>query len=227
MNAPKVSVILPLSERPVNLQRAVSSVLRQNMADLELLVVDAGNDAGIRSVVESCAAGDPRVRYLRSHGGASQACATGLQAARAPWVALQRDGDEWLLDRLVRQLDCAAKHGEDCQMIAGRLLQYMPVARTRMRDWRMPTGGGRLTLNEDTADVAALLQSAMIRRAALEGVGAFDPQAHAAQDSEWCRQLLGRGAAVAAHACVTVTYVSSGIELPNPTLEWLRKAVKR
>ena len=62
---PTVSVIMPAYNAERYLHSAVESVLRQSLADLELLIVDDGSSDGTVAVAQGYAARDPRVRVLR------------------------------------------------------------------------------------------------------------------------------------------------------------------
>lgn len=231
MNAiPRVSVILPITTAPQNLNRAIASVLKQNMPELELIVVATENSGyGVEEAVAGFAATDLRVQFVRSEStDPVRASVLGLSMARAPWLAFQRDGDEWLVDRLSRQLAGAEKQGDNCYLITGRLLQYMPVAKTHMRYWRTAADSERLDPAVEIPDFPALLQATLIRRSALVTTGAaFDPQGIAPENFEWIRRLIAQGCAAAIPSSVAVTYVSSGITMPNPLTQWFRDTFNR
>lgn len=227
---PKVSVILTVPRAPQNLKRAIASVLKQSMSDLELIVVGTANSGyGAEEIVAEFSGADSRVRYARSESDdPAQASALALNMASAPWVAFQRDGDEWLLGRLASQLAYAGRQGDHCYIVVGRLLQYMPVARTHMRYWHAAADSGRLDQAMEISDFPVLLQAALIRRSALVNTGAmFDPQGSAPENFEWCRRVIAQGGAAASNDCVAVTYVSSGIKKPNHYIELFRQALKR
>jgi glycosyltransferase involved in cell wall biosynthesis len=105
MPAPTVSVILPTFNRAALLPRAINSVLFQTFSDLELIVVDDGSKDETAEVVAGIK--DPRVVYYRrSHnGGVSAARNSGLAIARGAYVAFQDSDDEWLPDKLQRQVE--------------------------------------------------------------------------------------------------------------------------
>lgn len=101
---PLVSAIVPTRNRADLVVVAVRSVLAQTMADLEVVVVVDGPDVA----TEQALAGldDPRVRVLvlPQPQGASAARNAGVDAATGEWVAFLDDDDEWLPQRLERQL---------------------------------------------------------------------------------------------------------------------------
>lgn len=104
---PQVSVVIPTFGRPELLTRAVRSVLAQTMSDLEVIVVNDGVDPPTIAALE--AIGDPRLRWI-AHGqqrGAGQTRDTGADAALGEWVAFLDDDDEWLPEKLEKQLAVA------------------------------------------------------------------------------------------------------------------------
>jgi glycosyltransferase involved in cell wall biosynthesis len=101
---PRVSAVIPTFGRPALLKRAVETVLAQTMADLELIVVIDGHDPKTLDYVQGVT--DPRVRYIAhdQQRGPGQARDTGAVAAKSEWVAFLDDDDEWLPQKLERQL---------------------------------------------------------------------------------------------------------------------------
>jgi glycosyltransferase involved in cell wall biosynthesis len=108
-----VSVVLPTFNREQTLARAVASVLNQSYRDLELIVVDDGSTDRTAEVMAGF--DDPRLRYLRleKNGGASRARNAGLRAAKGEFIAFQDSDDEWLVDKLARQLELARSAGPE------------------------------------------------------------------------------------------------------------------
>lgn len=101
---PTVSVILPTYNRAHVVGRAIRSVLEQTYEDFELIVVDDGSTDGTEEVVRSF--DDPRIRYIRhaqNRGGAA-ARNTGIRAARGEYIAFQDSDDEWLPEKLEKQM---------------------------------------------------------------------------------------------------------------------------
>lgn len=104
---PQVSVVVPTFGRPELVTRAVGGVLAQTMGDLELIVVIDGDDPATVAALRSF--DDARLRWISHTGkrGAGQARDTGADAARGQWVAFLDDDDEWLPEKLERQLAVA------------------------------------------------------------------------------------------------------------------------
>ncbi|MBU2549592.1 MAG: glycosyltransferase [Proteobacteria bacterium] len=110
---PEVSVILPTRNRPLDLGRAVRSVLAQSLENWELLVINDGG-VDVKPIVESFQ--DHRVFYfhLPQNRGKAHALNLGLLEARGEYVAYLDDDDEWYpshLETLARALARAPEIG--------------------------------------------------------------------------------------------------------------------
>lgn len=117
-----VSVIVPTFNRAATLLRALNSVAVQTYREWELLVVDDGSTDGTAEVVrqwlENRNLAD-RARLLPplENQGVSRARNRGAEAARGEWLAFLDSDDEWLPDRLERQMPLTKQfkiiHGEE------------------------------------------------------------------------------------------------------------------
>ena len=88
----RLSVIVPTFDYGHFLAACLRSVLRQNVADLEVLVIDDGSQDDTASVVAGC----PAVRYVYQHNqGLSGARNTGMQKSSGEYL-LFLDADDLL-----------------------------------------------------------------------------------------------------------------------------------
>lgn len=99
MSAPRFSVVIPLHEKALHIDRALESVLGQRCASFEVLVVDDGStDGGPEKVA---ARNDARVRLLRqANAGVAAARNAGIAAARGEYIAFLDADDVWHPDFL-------------------------------------------------------------------------------------------------------------------------------
>jgi glycosyltransferase involved in cell wall biosynthesis len=105
----KVSVVIPLYNKAPYICRALSSVLRQTVQDIECIVVDDGSTDGGGDLVLKM--GDPRIRLERqANGGVSQARNKGIELARHPLIAFLDADDEWLPEFLEASLKMHQEH---------------------------------------------------------------------------------------------------------------------
>src|SRR5450830_1292193 len=101
-DAPLVSVILPAYNAQATIGQAVNSVLQQDYANLELLVIDDGSTDG---TVKHPALQDPRIRILQQqNAGPAAARNLGLKHARADLITFIDADDLWLPDKLTAQV---------------------------------------------------------------------------------------------------------------------------
>ena len=110
---PQVSVVIPTKGRPALVRRAVDSVLGQTFQDVEVIVVVDGHDPETEAVLSAIV--DPRLQIIvnPSSLGGSMARNAGADAARAEWLAFLDDDDEWLPEKLEKQLEFARAHLAD------------------------------------------------------------------------------------------------------------------
>lgn len=103
---PKVSIIIPAYNCASFIDRTVKSVQRQTVNDWELLIVDDGSTDGSRSVIESLAKKDVRVRYIyqENSGAPARPKNVGIKLAKGEYVAFLDHDDEWLPEKLEKQL---------------------------------------------------------------------------------------------------------------------------
>lgn len=98
---PQVSIVIATRDRPELLDRAIRSILRQTLQEIEIIAVDDGSplDAAKRCAAAVTAL-DPRVSFhIASQApaparGISQARNFGLSLARAPYTVFFDDDDE-------------------------------------------------------------------------------------------------------------------------------------
>jgi glycosyltransferase involved in cell wall biosynthesis len=87
--------------------RAVNSVLGQTVSDIEIIVVVDGPDPETVAALEAIASPRLRVLALPIQGGGARARNKGVQAATGEWIAFLDDDDEWVPEKLERQLSAA------------------------------------------------------------------------------------------------------------------------
>ena len=170
---PIVSVILPVRDGERYLDEAVRSVLGQELAELELVIVDDGSTDSTPRI----AASYPAARYLRLEPcGVSAARNAGVQASRGEYLAFLDADDVWHPAKLRSQVDILRRHAEigyvTCQ--AELFLQ---------KGCERPAS---LKPELFSSPQPALIPSALcVRRSVFERVGPFDPRLALSEDTDW------------------------------------------
>ena len=119
---PRVSVVIPTYNRAGTVGRAIASALAQTDQDREIIVVDDGSTDATAAVVARL--GDA-VRYVRQENrGVAAARNRGIREARGAYVAFLDSDDEWLPEKLDRQVTVLER--EPLQRLArdGELVVY-------------------------------------------------------------------------------------------------------
>ena len=182
---PKVSVVIPVFNRPAAVRRAIESVLAQTCQDFEIIVVDDGSTDETPAAVAGLA--DPRmtvIRHERNRGG-SAARNTGIQAGSAPYVAFLDSDDEWLQSKLERQLEVFDRAEEEVGLVYtgaedifadGSVTRYIPRRQVDLAHALL------------TSNVVGGMSVGMVRRSVLDSLGGFDESLPASQDLDlWLR----------------------------------------
>lgn len=110
---PSISVVIPAFNRQNTISYCLESVLAQTYKDIEVIIVDDCSTDSTVSIVSGHP--DPRVRcvVLEKHSGAQAARNRGILEAKFDWIAFQDSDDEWLPDKLEKQVAVLAKADYD------------------------------------------------------------------------------------------------------------------
>ncbi|WP_242622598.1 glycosyltransferase family 2 protein [Lachnoclostridium sp. Marseille-P6806] len=104
MEAPLISVVIPVYNSEAFLRRSVGSVQRQSYERLEILLVDDGSADGSYALMRSMAEADERIRiFHKENGGASSARNLGVAKARGDLIGFV-DSDDWIEPDMIESL---------------------------------------------------------------------------------------------------------------------------
>lgn len=199
-SAPRFSVVIPSHQGAALLPRALESVLRQDLAALELIVVDDGSTDGTEAVPERY--DDPRLRWIRQpHRGVSAARNRGAAEARAPWLVFLDSDDEALPGWLAR-FDTAARAGTGLVTAGCLLLEGEAEEPEPQRPEPRPELGGLPGL--------LLAGTFAVQRHLFESSGGYDEELHFAENTDLLIRLVElctrRGLAVVATSEPGIVY---------------------
>jgi glycosyltransferase involved in cell wall biosynthesis len=126
----RVSVVIPTRGRPELVRRAVESVFDQTHRDLEVIVVIDGPDSATEATLRQFA--DPRFRVLTLAvpQGGSAARNAGVAASTGQWVAFLDDDDEWLPEKISRQIAAAEASTAADPVVVTRLIARKTAGET-------------------------------------------------------------------------------------------------
>lgn len=180
---PLVSVVIPAYNPRDLLRRSLESVLSQTVHDVECIVVDDGSPEDI-SWVERVP--DPRVVLVRQpNRGVSVARNVGSLRARSEFLAFLDQDDEWLPQKLERQLESAEAVDASFSYTA---FDWVLPSRTVDGTYRVP-----VTYHGLLRDQHVCLSSLLVRRDAYWAVGGHDPLLSQMQDYDLFLRLSMAG----------------------------------
>ncbi len=105
MNAPKISVIMPVFNSRKYVDKAIISILNQDFADFEFLIFDDGSSDGSLKRLDYFAARDPRIKvFRRTHGGLTRLLNEGIELAKGELIARMDSDDIAAPNRFSMQL---------------------------------------------------------------------------------------------------------------------------
>jgi glycosyltransferase involved in cell wall biosynthesis len=183
---PTVSVVIPSYDRAHTLPRAIKSVRAQTYKDWELIVVDDGsNDETERTMKGN---DDPRIRYLRHdrNFGAARARNTGIDNASGTYVAFLDSDDEWLPNKLTKDVSTFELRGKDIGLVYCGAFVFDD--QQRALETTEPRLEGRIFSDLLGHDFIDSCSKVTVRTDVLRFLGGFDPALPSQQDWDlWLR----------------------------------------
>lgn len=216
---PTVSALVPVWNGSEFLAEALDSILVQEPAVDEVVVIDDGSTDGSGDVARGFG---PRVRCVRrEHAGLAATRNAAVHEACGDLVAFLDADDLWPRGRLAGLLR-ALEENPACGIAQGRLQRMV-------RDQR--TAGWELV---DESWRAPNVATALIRRSVFAAVGPFDEGVAGADDVDWLLRAKEGGVREAHVEEVTLLYRRHGGNMTNDVaadqarlLRVLGRAVKR
>lgn len=169
---PLVTAVVTTFDRPGMAKRAVQSVLAQTYEPVEVVVVEDGSRNGIdRWLVEMKL---QRVRYFRHERNRGLAATrnTGIKNAQGAYIAFLDDDDEWLPEKLARQVNQLRREGDSCGVVYCGALLLSEEGEVVGQNRPKLCGDIRSAIREK--GLFTVPSSCVFRRAALDRVGGYD-----------------------------------------------------
>lgn len=186
-----ISVVIPTCDRPDLLGRALASVMGQSRPAHEIIVVDNG-----RCPVTPERMPDPVILLsLPPRVGASRARNAGAEQARGDYVAFLDDDDAWMPDYLEKMAEAIEADSRPPDMLIARMDEIIG-------------GEGHVKHSLDCLNQAVSViltdnlgfsgQNTVVRKAAFDEVGGYDPELITAEDRALAVDFLLHGKHLAA-----------------------------
>ena len=195
MSVPSVSCVITSYRRDKKtVKRALDSILSQTFTDYEIIIVDDNRGEGsavLSGEIKTLEETDERIRVIKTEGGhgAQHARNTGIRHSAGRYVAFLDDDDEWLPEKLEKQVRTLEERPECamCYTDGYRVNEKNAPGKRELihASFFNPNLTFRELLHEDRIGSTS---QAMIRRSVFDRVGYFDTDMPARQDYEmWLR----------------------------------------
>ncbi len=203
---------MPTRNRAGFVHRAIRSVLAQSESRLELIVVDDASSDDTQEVIAQYSCADLRVKSIRNSisAGGGGARNIGIGAGTGQWVAFIDDDDEWLPNKLERQL---------------ALLARSPgaVASSCGFEQHFPSGKVKTVQLQDRPTLQDLLRGSVLggasmcvcSRVALEAIGGYDTSLRSGQDWDLWTRLREQGEIVVSPEVLVKYQAHDGPRISN------------
>lgn len=183
---PLVSIVVPMFNAALTIERALRSIEAQSYPNWEAIFIDdASEDEGARYVA-AAASRDLRIRLIRLdlNGGPARARNLGISACRGELVAFLDADDEWLPEKLARQVaPFGADTGLSLVVADMQVTDVAGAASSSVYARQAPVQGAeawRTLLGSSFVATSV----AVTRRDLLESVGGFDPDLIVGEDQD-------------------------------------------
>jgi teichuronic acid biosynthesis glycosyltransferase TuaG len=123
-NEPLVSVIIPAYNAADFLPFSIGSVIKQTYPNIEIVVIDDDSTDNTKSVIASLQSIHTSLRYIwQENGKQGKARNRGIQHAKGEYIAFLDADDEWLPEKIERQIDQLKQHHADLVFSDGILVK--------------------------------------------------------------------------------------------------------
>ena len=182
-----VSVVIPTHNRADLLPRAIDSVLNQTYTNFEILVVSDGSTDNTEEVVKAYSDKDARVKYYgySPARGGNIARNTGIEASHGEYIAFLDDDDEWLPEKLEKQVMLLNQNDNVGLVYTGVHIIYV---NEKVEYNSMSKERGDLKKRILIDNCVGTTSTVVLRKSILQKSGMFDIELKALQDFDlWIR----------------------------------------
>ena len=186
-NEPGVSVIIPTYNRAHFIGRAIESVLNQTYQNFEIIVIDGNSKDNTEEVVKRF--DDERIRYLRyeTNRGGAVARNSGIKEAQAEYIGFLDDDDEWLPEKLEKQMDVFETTSSEVGVVYSGFSMRSGKSGEVIAD-SIPTHRGNVYDSILARNILGGSTIPLIKKICFQKVGVFDEELPCCEDWDlWIR----------------------------------------
>ena len=108
---PKVSIIIPIYNVEIHLDKCISSIINQTYQNIEIILINDGSTDGSENICLKYASFDQRIKYFyKQNGGLSSARNFGLNKFSGDYVLFVDSDDSIALNTIKLIIELVNKH---------------------------------------------------------------------------------------------------------------------
>jgi glycosyltransferase involved in cell wall biosynthesis len=170
------------------IEKAINSVLKQTYQDFEIIVIDDGSTDNTEEVIRSFP--DKRIKYIKKYKknrGISVARNVGIKIARGKYIALLDSDDEWLPEKLDKQVKVLQSESPEVGVVYSNLC-YIDENGKSMNKLLNRKKEGYIYEDLLGRNYVGTPSTLLIRKECFHRVGLFDDLLNAQEDWDmWIR----------------------------------------
>ena len=183
----EISVVIPLYNNAFSIERCLYSVLNQTYkTEYQIIVVNDGSTDHSESIVRKfMKENNANIELInKKNGGAASARNVGLKMAKGIWIALLDSDDEWLPDKIEKQMRVLKMHPD---------IDFLGC---NVTSWRASILGRRkktlskIKLWEQFISWYPSTPTVMFKREVLSDVGYYDEEMTHGEDGQFLLRML-------------------------------------
>lgn len=142
-----MTVIVPVYNTKLQIERCVASIRNQTYPELEILLIDDGSTDGSEELCDTFAKEDLRIRVIhKENGGVSSARNEGLTQAAGEYIVFV-DSDDWIEADMVEDMLREAKE-KKVMLVVGNYVRAVEEGQEKQSIAQVPFKGAKLTEQE-------------------------------------------------------------------------------
>lgn len=225
VNNPLVTVIIPTFKRATYLDRAITSVLKQDYKNIEIIIVDDNNpDTEFRKETEEKMKKyeqNDNIIYLKHEKNKNGAAArnTGINHSKGEYITFLDDDDIFIENRISRIVEELEK--DENKKYGGaytNIKMISPNSEKMLKDISITTSGNmkrELLMGEFTIGSGSNM---LFRREIITSINGFDVRFKRHQDWEFLIRFFRESQLLYLEELLVIKYADNAINIPNSYL---------
>ncbi len=183
-----IAVIIPTYNRSGRIGECIHSVLSQTVRLYEIIVVDDGSDDDTKVVLDQFGS-NIKVIHHKIRQGAQAARNSGLNSVTSEWITFLDSDDEWLPNKIERQMQELEKIKFDPWTVIHCDCFIINQSEPEERVWELPFTQGPNVLKLLLTRPAPMFQGILTSQKAMDKIGALDIKLPSYQEWDTSIQL--------------------------------------